>query len=40
MSKSEYTNIPVKPDTADELFEKKKRGESWDDCVRRTLLDG
>lgn len=36
---SNYTNIPVKPDTADELYEDKKRGESWDEFVRRKVFD-
>jgi hypothetical protein len=39
MSSSEYTNIPVKPETADELYEDKQRGESWDEFVRRRFFD-
>jgi len=39
MSGSNRTNIPVKPETADELYKFKKRGESWDDVVRRRLLN-
>lgn len=34
---SQYANIPVKPDTAEELHSRKSRGDSYDDIVRELL---
>lgn len=39
MSSNSYHHIPVKPETADELYERKRRGESWDETVRKLLDD-
>ncbi|KYH23710.1 hypothetical protein HAPAU_41900 [Halalkalicoccus paucihalophilus] len=33
----EYTTIRVTPDVADELHDRKERGESYDDVLRRIL---
>jgi len=33
------TSIQLKEDTADELHDEKKRGESYDDVVRRLMND-
>ena len=37
---SEYTTIPVRPETKEQLFENvKQKGDSWDDAMRRVLED-
>lgn len=37
MSASNYTSIPAKPETADRLYEHKRRGESWDELLNRLV---
>jgi len=39
MSDYDYTTIPGKPNTADELWEWKRRKETWDESIRRLLED-
>lgn len=34
---TQYANIPVKPDVAEELHSRKSRGETYDDIVRELL---
>ena len=36
---SSLTTIGLKPETADQLYEQKKRTETWDEFIRRTVLD-
>lgn len=40
MPNQEHTTIPVKPDTADELYKDKRRGETWDEFIRRLANEG
>lgn len=39
MSQNEYHQIPIKRETAEQLQNDKRLGESWDDVVRRRLLN-
>lgn len=39
MSQNEYHQIPIKRETAEQLQNHKRLGESWDDVVRRRLLN-
>jgi hypothetical protein len=39
MSKSEYTSITATAETADKLYEHKQRGETWDEFLRRKVLN-
>jgi hypothetical protein len=36
---SSLTTVAIKPETADELYEHKQRGETWDEFLRRHVLD-
>lgn len=38
-SVADYTTIRVKPGTADELHDRKKRGDSYDDVIQRLLAE-
>jgi len=39
MSQTEYTSITTRAETADKLYERKRRNETWDEFFERQLLD-
>jgi hypothetical protein len=39
MSSSKHKNIPVKPETAERLYERKEYDETWDETIRRLVDD-